>query len=109
MADIPDVPGHGMLVVTRDTIDGVTVLSGHGEIDSGSAPVLRDALPPADQSAGPRIVIDLSRVTFMDSSGINALVSAHQSVRESGRLQLADVQDSVMRTLQPAGLDTVVP
>jgi anti-anti-sigma factor len=46
------------------------VLTVHGEIDLGTAPTLREALKPIlDRQTGP-VVVDLSEVAFMDSTGV---------------------------------------
>jgi anti-sigma B factor antagonist len=50
------------------------VLSVHGEIDLGTAPVLREALSwVLEHRTGP-VVVDLSEVSFMDSTGVHVLV-----------------------------------
>ncbi|MGW4047329.1 STAS domain-containing protein [Streptomyces sp. NPDC004721] len=54
-------------------------------------------------------VVDLCEVTFMDSSGITTLLSAHQVLGQAGGwLRLAGTRDCVMRTFQLVGLDTVI-
>ena len=66
------------------------VLSVYGEIDIGTAPVLRDALLPVlEQQTGP-VVVDLSDVAFMDSTGVHVLVDALQRAElENRRLAVA--------------------
>ena len=109
VSDNEEAAGHGRLSVVRTESDGVVVLSLRGEVDHQSAGALTRAAPPADATAGPRVVVDLSRVTFMDSSGINALIALHQGTRAArGWLRLAGVQGSVLRTVQLVGLDTIV-
>ncbi|MEU9985112.1 STAS domain-containing protein [Streptomyces sp. NPDC050856] len=57
----------------------------------------------------PRIVVDLSQVTFMDSSGINILIAAYRALGEAGGwLRLVSSTESVMRTLQVVGVDAVI-
>ncbi|MFG3283274.1 STAS domain-containing protein [Streptomyces sp. NPDC048111] len=100
-------PGEQLSAVVSDK-DGVRVVTLTGEIDYDSADVLRRAL---DTTGCPvsRVIADLHQVTFLDSSGINALISAHHARTESGgRLQLAAPTETVLRTLQMVGLDTVV-
>ncbi|MGW7418626.1 STAS domain-containing protein [Streptomyces sp. NPDC054813] len=108
MADEQKAMDRGELSVTRTDVDGITVLGLRGEIDHESVGALTRSMPPADPTAGSRVVVDLSGVTFMDSSGINALIAAHQVTRAArGWLRLAGVRDSVLRTVQLVGLDTL--
>ncbi|NEB04098.1 STAS domain-containing protein [Streptomyces sp. SID13726] len=100
---------HGGLSVTRTDADGTTVLVLRGEVDHQSVGTLTRALPPADTGAGPSVVLDLSGVTFMDSSGVNALITAHQAAQAArGRLRLAGMHGAVLRTVQIVGLDTLL-
>ncbi|MFI0514932.1 STAS domain-containing protein [Streptomyces sp. WSLK1-5] len=94
----------------RTDTDGITVLGVDGEIDHDNVSGLTRALPPAEAAEGRRVVVDLSRVTFMDSSGVNALITAYQGARAAGGcLRLVVVRGAVLRTLQLVGLDTVIP
>ncbi|MEU9328403.1 STAS domain-containing protein [Streptomyces canus] len=110
MADNREAVGHGRLSVVRTDTDGITVLGLDGEIDHQSVGGLTRALSLAGAPEGRRVVIDLSRVTFMDSSGVNALIAAFQSAQAAqGWLRLVVVRGAVLRTLRLVGLDTVVP
>ncbi|MGW0572981.1 STAS domain-containing protein [Streptomyces tauricus] len=52
---------------------------------------------------------DLSEVTFMDSSGINVLVTTHQTAtRGQGWLRLAGAREAVQQVLHVVGLDDVI-
>ncbi|WP_030338284.1 STAS domain-containing protein [Streptomyces sp. NRRL S-1022] len=94
-------------VVTTAT-DGIRVLSLAGEIDHHTGDTLRQALD-ASGTPHPRIVVDLHQVTFMDSSGINILITAHQALSEAGGwLRLAAASESVMRTICIVGVDTFI-
>ncbi|MFF6785168.1 anti-sigma factor antagonist [Streptomyces sp. NPDC012510] len=100
-------PGH--LSVNRTDVDGITVLDLRGEIDYQSVGALTRALPPEDPTTGDRVVVDLSRVTFMDSSGVSALIAAHQATQSAqGWLRLAGAGGAVLRTVRLVGLDAVV-
>ncbi|MFI6441708.1 STAS domain-containing protein [Streptomyces sp. NPDC050759] len=110
MTDNRKEVGHGRLSVVRTDADGITVLGLDGEIDHQSVGGLTRALSLADPREGHRVVIDLSQVTFMDSSGVNALIAAfHSAQAAQGWLRLVVVGGAVQRTLQLVGLDTVVP
>ena len=61
--------------------DGVTVLTAHGDVDVSTAPQLRQAIIE-EASAGPGpLVIDLSDVDFLDSTGLGVLVSGLKRFR----------------------------
>jgi anti-anti-sigma factor len=109
VADNREAVGHGGLSVVRVDVDGIAVLGLEGEVDYQSSSALTRATPPADEDPGRRLVLDLSEVTFMDSSGVNALIAAHQARQPvQGWLRLAGVRGAVLRTLQLVGLDTVI-
>jgi anti-sigma B factor antagonist len=69
--------------IQTSTIDGVLVLSVLGEVDLTTAPELTRAIELVPDLTS-RVVVDLSGVTFLDSSGINALVSGKRTLEESG-------------------------
>lgn len=108
MADNNEAAGHGQLSVVRDDVDGIAVLGLRGEVDYQSVGALSEAVPePSGDSL--RIVVDLSLVTFMDSSGVNALIAAHQTTQAArGWLRLAGARGAVLRTVQLVGLDSLV-
>lgn len=68
----------------------VAVVGVHGEIDLGTAPLLREALLPVlEHHTGP-VVLDVSDVAFMDSAGVHVLVDTHERLRlENRRLAIA--------------------
>ncbi|MGW7259434.1 STAS domain-containing protein [Streptomyces sp. NPDC054834] len=98
------------LCVERKVVDGVRVVTVQGEIDHDGKDVLSEALLSDDGTMPPRIVVDLSGVTFMDSSGINVFVTAYQQVSAAqGWLRIAGAQESVLRVLQLVGIDAYIP
>jgi anti-anti-sigma factor len=65
--------------------DGVAVVTPRGELDVAATPALEDALAEAAGEAGLHgIVVDLSELEFMDSSGLRAVVLADQRLGEQG-------------------------
>ncbi|MFC8177185.1 STAS domain-containing protein [Streptomyces sp. NPDC013012] len=55
------------------------------------------------------MIADMRQVAFMDSSGINILITAHRTLSEAGGwLCLAGTTTAVMRTISIVGLDTVI-
>jgi anti-sigma B factor antagonist len=61
------------------------VLSVHGEVDLETAPRLQEVLLPAIEDGSGPLVIDLSEVAFMDSSGVHVLVDTHRRLGPQNR------------------------
>ena len=81
-----------------------------GEIDMATAPMLGRELTAAIESADGPVVLDLSDVTFFDSSGLRVAIVAHRDLGEQGR-RLAVVctpEGHVRRTFALAGLADVL-
>ena len=86
-------------------LDGCAVLAVVGEIDIASAAELQDALAWVSISNVP-IVLDFAGVTFMDSAGIQALLSACPAGREgAGSIVIRNAQRQVQLVLKVTGLD----
>ncbi|MGX1274424.1 STAS domain-containing protein [Streptomyces phaeoluteigriseus] len=109
MNDIPKADRPNGLSIEQRVVEGIRVVAVRGEIDHDVKYVFIDALLPRNEAALPqRIVLDLSGVTFMDSSGINVLVTAHRAVGDDGWLRIAGAQASVLRVLHVVGIDEVI-
>ncbi|MFG3033754.1 STAS domain-containing protein [Streptomyces sp. NPDC048253] len=109
MSDIQRQDRPDQLSVLSEVVDGVLVVTVHGEIDYTVSSILSEALLTEDGATPPRIVTDLSGVTFMDSSGINVFLLAHQRVSSAqGWLRIAAAQKSVLRVLTMVGVDRLI-
>jgi anti-anti-sigma factor len=70
---------------TRERLGDVMVVTPFGDVDRDTAPELLHALTTAVDEAGPDVVeVEMRHVTFMDSSGVGALLAANRVVRSSG-------------------------
>ncbi|MFJ5934066.1 STAS domain-containing protein [Streptomyces sp. NPDC093071] len=98
------------LSATPRTVGGVRVVTLRGEIDHTTRDVLEHALLERNGTAEPlRVVADLEGVTFLDSSGLNVLISVNRQVGEAGgRLRIAAARQAVRRVLTLVGVDTVI-
>ncbi|MFD9321486.1 STAS domain-containing protein [Streptomyces sp. NPDC060053] len=110
MTDIEKADRPGSLSVAHRVVDGVRVVTVHGEIDHDVKDVLREALLCEDGAVPPlRVVADLSGVTFMDSSGINVFLAAHRQVTGAqGWLRIAAAQEPVLPVLRLVGVDALL-
>jgi anti-sigma B factor antagonist len=102
-------PAAADLQITVDVESTRTVLHLAGEIDAASSARLRALLgEQVDERLD--VVIDLSRVTFIDSSGLGVLVGALRRVQEHGhRLVLRAPTASLQRVLEVTGLASAFP
>jgi anti-sigma B factor antagonist len=64
--------------------DGVTVIAPRGPIDVSRALELRDLLAGPIGESGRHVLVDLSEVTLVDSSGIGIFVTAHRQAEAAG-------------------------
>jgi anti-sigma B factor antagonist len=80
------------------------VLSLAGELDLADAPALREALRRAAERSPKRLVVDLTDVTFVDSTILGALVEA-RSALGGDAFALAAPGFEVRRALEVSGLD----
>lgn len=90
-------------------VEGVTVLEPKGKITIGVGDVaLREAVHEALEAGARNILVNLSGVTTIDSSGIGELVSAYTTVtNRQGKLSLCSLPSKVTDILQITQLITV--
>jgi len=79
-----------------------------GELDLSNKSELDEVLQAAVEHGG-AILVDLSELTFMDSTGINAFLRAAVSLRGRGCLILHGEQDRVRRVMDLVRVDASVP
>ncbi len=90
------------LIVTPD-LDNPTTIVAEGQIDSHTSSLLAQAL--ADQPEDADVALVLGGVTFVDSSGLRAIVRAHKrQTAAGGALALVDPSEPVARLLDITGL-----
>jgi anti-sigma B factor antagonist len=94
--------------VTVEQRDGRVMLRAKGELDLSTVPTLERALAALDDGA-PAGVLDLSGVTFMDSSGLRLLIIASERAQAAGR-QLSIIPSSaVSLVVDQVGLRATLP
>ncbi len=87
-----------------------SVVSVVGEIDVYTAPSLRERLNDLVASGHYHLVVDLSGVEFMDSTGLGVLVGGLNRVRtHDGTLRLVCAQEKILKVFRITGLTKVFP
>ena len=93
-----------------DAAEGYVVVSAYGEIDVNNLQGFANALAHAGKSS-PRVVVDLAHVTFIDSSGLGALIAARRAQARSagGSLVLVEPPEMLRRVLATVQLQQTLP
>ncbi|HEY4258348.1 MAG TPA: STAS domain-containing protein [Candidatus Udaeobacter sp.] len=88
--------------------DRANVLAIEGDIDLHVSPAVTQSLNAMIKKKPERIVIDLSRATYIDSAGVAALMLAKQEVEEyGGKFFLSGVQETIRLILETSRLDRI--
>lgn len=89
--------------------DPWTIVRVTGEIDLFTAPKLREQLlTAAGEGEPPDLLVDLTQVTFMDSTGLGVLIGAlRRSNERDGHMALACAQGPVLRVIELTRLNEV--
>ena len=96
------------LLVSSSERGSVTVVHVEGEIDVYTAPLLREVLDKQVAAGRTHLVVDLEKVTFMDSTGLGVLVGRLKLVRgQNGTLRIVSAQERILKVFKITGLDKV--
>jgi anti-sigma B factor antagonist len=88
--------------------DRANVLAIEGDIDLHVSPAVTESLNAMIKKKPERIVIDLSRATYIDSAGVAALILAMQQVKAyGGRFFLSGVHETIRLILETSRLDRI--
>lgn len=86
---------------------GASVITFTGEIDLESSPAAREILLKCFASTR-KVIVDLSAVSYIDSSGVASLVEALQAAKKNGsQFSIAAASEPTRRVLELARLDKV--
>jgi anti-sigma B factor antagonist len=97
---MPDEPRCAEFRVECDFTDGTLTIVPVGDLDIATAPALDAHLHGPEWWAAERVVLDLRRLTFMDSSGVRCLLRADAASRaDSGRLVMIPGSEQIQRLL----------
>lgn len=88
--------------------DGVCLVQCAGEVGIETSGKLREALDAGARRATHRLVVDLRRVTRIDSAGVGQVVGLFKRLKPGTRLQVLAVNPDVRMLLSMAGLGSVM-
>jgi anti-sigma B factor antagonist len=96
-------------VSAEQLASGGLVVSVQGQVDLYVAPDLKERLLDAIDRADGRVVVDVTGSTFLDSTALSTLFSAHRRARRrGGRVVLVNTSEEIARTLSITGLDAIL-
>ena len=88
---------------------GATVIEAEGRLDMVAAPQLKSLVHDAIGGAFVPVVVELSKVQFMDSTGLGALISGLRATRQAGSdLRIAGATSQVLSVLAMTRIDRVM-
>jgi anti-sigma B factor antagonist len=86
-------------------VDGVQVYELSGSLDIATSPTVRAALSDASERGDHRLIVDLTNVEFLDSTGLGALIGAQRRAKEfGGEVRLVVKEGQILRLLRITGL-----
>lgn len=96
-----------MDIITSDIEDGVIARIGETRLDAAIAIRFKDRLREIVARHGPRILLDLSAVDFMDSSGLGAILAIRRTLTPPRRIELTGLTPNVDRVFRLTRMDTI--
>lgn len=95
--------------ISVKTIDNVTVAEIGGELDGATAPLVEVQLLPLAQQ-GKRLLLDMSRLTYMSSAGLRLILKLHRTMAaKNGQIALAGASEYIRDTMAMSGFLSFVP
>jgi anti-sigma B factor antagonist len=95
-----------LAITLQATPAGPCLITASGELDYHTGPRLRACLDDAPLGPGAVLVLDLSGITYCDSTGVSVLAHAYQRTETAGaKVALAGAAPAIFRLLSFTGLD----
>jgi anti-sigma B factor antagonist len=96
------------LSLSTEDVDGRRVISVLGEVDVYSAPMLRKCLHESMDDEHRELIVDLTNIAFIDSTGLGVLVAGQNRAGElGGRLSVVCAEERVLKLFRITGLDEI--
>jgi anti-sigma B factor antagonist len=102
----PDEVGSADFAITcRELDERTNVISVEGDLDLATAPRLKWMLLDSLHEDSDRIILDLSRTGFMDSTALGVLVVVNRRLAADARLAIVCNREAVLRIFELSGMD----
>lgn len=99
----------GLTINNRDLSNGWFAISVEGEVDLATVDDLQKAIDVVLADTGDHLVVDLTSSSFMDSTGLKALVMSHRRFDEAGRsFAIAVDGGPISRLIDLSGVDQTI-
>ncbi len=96
---------HEDLSIHVHVVDEMQVFELVGSLDIATSPTVRAALTSASERGNHRLVVDLTQVDFLDSTGLGALIGGQRRAKEfNGEVRLVAKEGQILRLLRITGL-----
>lgn len=108
MADQPAPGPETFGIVTVRSDDSSAAVSPAGDIDVSTSPRLLACITELLEEGRTRITLDMQAVTFIDSSGLGALVTLHQRAGSTAEITVVQPRPHVHRAMEISGILSVI-
>ena len=99
-----------LLRVTPEPLEHGTRLALEGELDLATTPILEESMAAVERDEGPIVALDLTELSFLDASGLKAILNAHRrAIRRGGRgILLLNPSSDIRRLLELTAIDLTI-
>jgi anti-anti-sigma factor len=101
------MPAEEVIATALAYQNGIAVLKVDGDIDLATVPALEAAIEEALVPRPTGLVIDLTKVGFLASAGLQALVATHNTVSQTAQFAVVANSAATSRPIQLTGLDQI--
>lgn len=96
-----------MNLIAEDCGDYLLIRALGDRIDAAGAIGFKDKMRELAQTDHPRVVLDMSRVAFLDSSGLGAIVAAMKGLGANRKLEILSLTPTVEKVFRLTRMDTI--
>jgi len=96
-----------MNLVAEEKNGALLITFRENRLDAASAIQFKDRMRELTQTAPARVVLDMSLVSFLDSSGLGAIVAVLKKIKQGTSMELAGLTPTVQKVFHLTRMDTI--